>query len=185
MTDKKEKWQKFITKLILKMKSLVSEEAKPLEEGITHMQQQIASLQDRLENVTANIPNQIEEVVQKQLTELLQSEMLLSTSVDLSDVQLQLNKTTFAPSEEIIVSFVASSTFASNAWIGVIPSSVAHGSETLNDQHDLSFQYINGRKSGNMVFNAPIKEGSYDLRMHDTDFNGNEVYAVSFEVLLT
>ncbi len=106
-----------------------------------------------------------------------------SVVVDLSGVQLLLSKTRFAPGEEIQVSFVASPSFASNAWVGIIPSNISHGSEAVNDSHDLSYQYLSGRTSGTLIFSAPMQIGSYDLRMHDTDSNGREVYSVSFEVL--
>jgi uncharacterized protein YoxC len=159
---------------------MTSSKIDSLEKAVTQLQQQVTHLQQQLESFTANIPNQIEEAVQKHLTQLNLSS--LSTSVNKSSPQILLNKTTFAPTEEIQVSFVALSTFASNAWVGIIPSDIPHGSEAVNDQHDLSYQYLNGRTSGTLVFKAPTPNGSYDLRMHDTDSNGQEVYSVSFEV---
>ena len=44
-----------------------------------------------------------------------------------------LNKRIFAPAKEIQVSFVASSSFANNAWVGIIPFNIPHDSEAVND----------------------------------------------------
>ena len=181
MTEKNSTWWKIVAKWIGRVKSfLSSEEVDSRENALAQVQQQIASLQQQVESISFNIPNQIEEAVQKHLTQLNLSS--LSTSVNKSNPQILLNKTTFAPTEEIQVSFVALSTFASNAWVGIIPSDIPHGSEAVNDQHDLSYQYLSRRTSGTLVFKAPTPNGSYDLRMHDTDSNGQEVYSVSFEV---
>ena len=87
-----------------------------LENGIVQIQQQITHLQQQLELLSANIPNQTEEILHKHLTN--------SNSVTLSAPQIQLNKKTFAPTEEIQVSFLALSTYASNAWIGIIRSDI-------------------------------------------------------------
>jgi hypothetical protein len=95
---------------------------------------------------------------------------------------LSIDKTDFGPGEEIAVSFTAGPGFADNAWIGIIPSSVPHGSEAENDQHDLTYQYLNGKQGGTLRFNAPAVAGDYDFRMHDTDNNGKEIASVSFQV---
>ena len=95
---------------------------------------------------------------------------------------LSLDKSQFAPGEQIVVHFYASSTFAANAWVGIIPANVPHGSEAVNDQNDLTYQYLQNRASGELIFQAPGNPGSYDFRMNDSDNNGNEVGSVSFTV---
>ena len=95
---------------------------------------------------------------------------------------LRLEKTLFAPGEEIRVSFQASRGYAANAWVGIIPSTVPHGSEAVNDQYDLTYQYLRKRVAGELFFKAPVRPGAYDLRMHDTDNRGREVASVSFRV---
>ena len=95
---------------------------------------------------------------------------------------LRLDKHTFSPNEQVRVHFTAPSGFANNAWIGIIPSRIQHGSENVNDQHDLTYQYLSKRTSGTMVFTAPGSPGSYDFRMHDRDDNGHEVTSVTFTV---
>jgi hypothetical protein len=97
---------------------------------------------------------------------------------------LTLEKTEFAPGEAIPVSFTAPASYENNAWVGIIPSDVAHGDEEVNDQHDLAYQYLNKQTKGILNFIAPGQPGAYDLRMHDTDKNGKEVASVSFQVKL-
>lgn len=95
---------------------------------------------------------------------------------------LTLDKKTYDPLEEIKVTFTAPASFESNAWIGIIPSEVQHGNEAENDRYDLVYQYLEKRTSGTLIFKAPDRAGSYDLRMHDTDNNGREVAYASFTV---
>lgn len=95
---------------------------------------------------------------------------------------LKLEKKVFSPGEDIPVTFKAGAGFADNAWIGIIPSHVEHGSESVNDQHDVAYQYLRKKPEGTLVFKAPAKPGKYDFRMHDTDSSGKEVSFISFEV---
>jgi hypothetical protein len=96
--------------------------------------------------------------------------------------KLRLDKQTFAPGDAIAVHFSAPAKYPDNAWVGVIPSTVRHGSEAENDKFDLSYQYLKGRTTGTLTFAAPDKPGAYDMRMHDTDNGGKEVASVSFTV---
>jgi len=96
---------------------------------------------------------------------------------------VHIDKTEYAPGEEITVHFTASKNFDESAWIGIIPSDVPHGSEVENDAHDIAYQYINKQESGTMTFTAPYMPGTFDLRMHDTDNQGKEVTFVRFTVL--
>ncbi|MFH1711867.1 MAG: hypothetical protein ABH846_01360 [Patescibacteria group bacterium] len=95
---------------------------------------------------------------------------------------LSLSKTTFEPGEEIVVNFVALESYDSSAWVGIVPADVEHGDETVNDQYDIDYDYIDGATSGSMTFEAPNQPGDYDLRMHDNDVDGTEVTYVSFTV---
>ena len=88
----------------------------------------------------------------------------------------------YAPEEEIRLNFTAPAEFGPKAWVGIIPSDVPHGSEDENDQHDLSYRYLDKKTQGLLVFNAPKKPGKYDFRMHDTDDNGNEITYIEFTV---
>lgn len=95
---------------------------------------------------------------------------------------LSIERGQYAPGEAIVVSFTAPASYANDAWIGIIPSAIPHGSEAENDRHDLTYQYLQKRTGGSLSFNAPTQPGDYDFRMHDTDSNGREVASVSFRV---
>lgn len=95
--------------------------------------------------------------------------------------ELSLEKSVFTTGEKILVRYTADMNWPSDAWIGIIPSSVSHGSEELNDQYDITYQYIEHHVQGVMVFAAP-EPGHWDMRMHDTDDNGREIASVSFTV---
>lgn len=95
---------------------------------------------------------------------------------------LTLDKTTFRPGEPIRVLFRAQPAYQQHAWVGLIPSAVAHGSSAENDQHDLAYHYLNGRVDGTLEFRAPIEPGDYDLRMFDAESTGEETASASFTV---
>lgn len=93
--------------------------------------------------------------------------------------QLSLNKQTFARGERIQVGFRAPAGLDRSAWVGIIPSNIPHGNEEVNDAHDVTYQYLEGRTSGTLSFTAP-SAGNWDLRMHSTDSTGVEIASVSF-----
>lgn len=96
--------------------------------------------------------------------------------------RIWLEKRVFAPGERIVVRFTANPNWPRNAWIGIIPSRVRHGSESVNDRHDVAYKYLRRLAGGVLVFRAPRRPGRWDFRMHDTDRNGREVAYVSFVV---
>jgi hypothetical protein len=102
-------------------------------------------------------------------------------SAEESPATLKLDNATFAPGEEIQVFFTAPEGLPESAWIGIIPSDVEHGSEPLNDQYDITYQYFKG-SSGSLTFKAPMQPGSYDFRMNEYDGGGREIAYVSFTV---
>jgi hypothetical protein len=99
-----------------------------------------------------------------------------------TSASLNISQYIVSPGESIAVRFSAPAGLASNAWIGIIPSWVAHGSEATNDQHELTYQYLNGMTSGTLYFSAPTTPGSYDFRLNDTDNEGNELTYATFTV---
>ena len=115
---------------------------------------------------------------------LLSKSAVFSVKKSTNQSKLQLEKNNFFPGEEIKLLFFAPPGLESNAWIGIIPSDIPHGDEKVNDQHDLTYQYLSGKTQGEMVFTAPSNPGEYDFRMHDTDSNGKEIASVSFKVTL-
>lgn len=95
---------------------------------------------------------------------------------------LKLSKDSFFPGEEIEVTFTASETLPKTAWVGLIPAKVEHGKESVNDQYDLQYHYVDKKTSGTMVFVAPPEGGSYDLRLNSSDSDGVEIASVTFQV---
>jgi hypothetical protein len=95
---------------------------------------------------------------------------------------LGLDKTRFAPGEAVVVRFTAPGGWPGDAWVGIIPASIPHGSEPVNDQHDITYQYLNKRTAGSLTFRAPDTPGNWDFRLHDTDGGGKEFASVSFTV---
>jgi hypothetical protein len=95
---------------------------------------------------------------------------------------MTVDKTEVEKGGQLTVKWTAPSSFPDNAWIGIIPSKIAHGSESENDKHDVTYLYLKGKTSGTFLFTAPNKRGSWDLRMHDTDSGGVEVASVTFKV---
>lgn len=109
--------------------------------------------------------------------------LLITQGISLAHGEsLRLDKKWYQTGEEIRVHFTAPPHFPSDAWIGIVPSHIAHGSEAVNDQHDLSYEYIDKRTTGVIVLQTPTQPGSYDIRMHDTDSDGREVCSVTFKV---
>ncbi len=97
---------------------------------------------------------------------------------------LEIDKSNYMPGEKIIIEYTADPNWNETAWIGIIPSNVAHGKESENDANDLYYQYLKKSDKGVMEFSAPNKAGKYDIRMHDNDdgLKGLEIFSVSFTV---
>ena len=102
--------------------------------------------------------------------------------LDSQAARLELGRTFVAPGQQVVVSATTAMALPRDAWIGIIPSHVPHGDESVNDQHDLSYQYLEGRQHAVFVFTAPDTPGSYDLRLHSTDAGGVELASVTFQV---
>ena len=92
---------------------------------------------------------------------------------------LWIERNALLPHEKVSLYFLASPELAASAWVGLIPSEVEHGSTSLNDQHDVSYQYLSKRTSGIMVFKAPGTKGAYDFRLNGPS---KEAASVSFTV---
>lgn len=101
-----------------------------------------------------------------------------------STATLEISKTTFAPGEEFEVKYTADSTCDVTAWIGIIPSDVEHGQETVNDENDIDYEYLGTGTTGTIKFTAPEEPGDYDLRLNNSDTlpDAKEITSVSFKV---
>jgi len=84
--------------------------------------------------------------------------------------------------ESVEVGFEAPLSFAENAWIGIVPTDTPHGKESENDPVNLGYEHLDGRSRGSVELQLPTTPGTYDMRMFDSDSNGNEVGSVTFEV---
>lgn len=104
-------------------------------------------------------------------------------TVAMAQARLSLEKDRYMTGEMIRLQFETSPGLMKKAWIGLVPENVPHGSENTNDQHDISYQYLNGKSTGEMAFVGPSKPGQWSFRLHDTNRNGNEIATVAFEVV--
>ncbi len=98
---------------------------------------------------------------------------------------LTIDKTVYNAGDRIVVKFIGSSSYADNAWIGMLPSYITHGNEDDAGYHDLAYHYIGKKLNGELTFVAPSQSGDYDIRMFNTDTccNGQETCSVSFKVV--
>ncbi len=96
---------------------------------------------------------------------------------------ITLSKTTFAPDEQIELTFTAWKWFGSGSWIGIIPSEVGHGDVGINDRHDLAYRYLKNATEGSQIYKAPLKPGAYDFRMNQVNPIRREVASVRFDVV--
>ncbi|MGE0489944.1 MAG: hypothetical protein AB7S38_12130 [Vulcanimicrobiota bacterium] len=97
-------------------------------------------------------------------------------------VKLELSAESFKPGEKIVVRFEAPAGFDRSAWIGVVPSVVEHGKESVNDENDAGYVHLDGRTIGTAELVAPPEPGNYDVRLNDSDSDGKEVASASFTV---
>lgn len=97
---------------------------------------------------------------------------------------IRLNKSRFAPAEPITitVSIKAEDKLDETAWVGIVPSAVEHGSEPINDQHNLGYKYLGKSLYGQTTLPAPNAPGFYDLRLNNSDTDGKELAFVTFVV---
>ena len=95
-------------------------------------------------------------------------------------IKITPSRSSYKSDEYINFSFI-SPELPDDAWIGIVPAEIPHGDEAVNDQHETSYKYLEGRTSG--AFSLPNPgPGEWTLRLHDTDNNGREIAYVAFEV---
>lgn len=91
-----------------------------------------------------------------------------------------LDKTVYAPGEEIEVTIANYEDPADTAWVGVIAADVAHGDEALNDENDIDYEYVVIAINGMVYLNAPMEVGEYTVRLNSAD-SGDEAEEVAYE----
>lgn len=97
---------------------------------------------------------------------------------------ITLQKTEYAPGDDLQATFMATADLPKDAWIGVIPAEATHGTEEDNDKVDVSYMYLSGKTEGSVGLKAPMKPGKYDLRLNESDQGGKEL-ATSVEFNVT
>ena len=99
-----------------------------------------------------------------------------------SQVKLELLAESVKPGQKIVVKFEVPGGLDRSAWLGLVPSAVAHGKESVNDENDTGFVHLEGRTIGRAELVAPPEPGSYDVRLNDNDSDGKEIGSVTLEV---
>ncbi|MBI5498640.1 MAG: hypothetical protein HY907_00230 [Deltaproteobacteria bacterium] len=102
-------------------------------------------------------------------------------------LSLWVDDPTFEPCEPIVVHFRAPVHWPSDAWIGLVRAHVPHGSEAVNDEHDIAYEHLQGRTLGTVEFvpanvDGLWSAGLWEARMFDTDGGGREFASVAFEI---
>ena len=97
---------------------------------------------------------------------------------------VSVDSETYAPGDTITVTYDVVDEVQENAWIGIIPAETAHGAEVDADAVDVNYEYFTGAPSGTKTFPAPATEGTYDVRVFNTDNSDGLELATSetFEV---
>lgn len=99
-----------------------------------------------------------------------------------ASIELDKDKDTYAPGENITITYTAPSTFDKTAWIGLVPSIIEHDNERINYQESIMKKELAGNTSGKMTFKAPDMPGVYNFRMYNSTTNGQEVEDVKIIV---
>jgi outer membrane protein OmpA-like peptidoglycan-associated protein len=87
------------------------------------------------------------------------------------------------PGDEIQVQFTITGRLPDDAWLGIVPSNIPHGSEQTNDENDRGYEYIHSRSAATVTLTAPDEAGAYDIRLNDSDAEGGvEIASVPFQV---
>lgn len=95
------------------------------------------------------------------------------------DGRMAPDKTTYAPGEEIRLTFVSNTPLDGGAWVGVVPSSTPQGLEEYGNAAYLGYAYTGDAQGDILILYAPGEPGSYDLRLYNA---GLELASVSISV---
>lgn len=94
-----------------------------------------------------------------------------------------LDRRIYEPGERMTVQWRSPGTYDADAWVGMIPDIVPHGSETDGDAADLTWVRLGQRRAGSASFLAPQFPGTWTVRMYDgDDADSREVASAPFFV---
>jgi len=85
--------------------------------------------------------------------------------LELTGVEFSLNKTKYAPDEEIIVKYTGHKNLTDRSWLGLFEA----GTEKQNNNDFIDYQYLKPKIGGQLVFKAPSIKGLYQLRLFYND----------------
>ena len=97
-----------------------------------------------------------------------------------SSIRLEIAKSRYFSNEEIVIDFTVPE-LSHDAWMGIVPAEIPHGDEAVNDEHDVSYKYLQGATIGEFSFPNPGL-GDWTIRLHDKDEGGRELAYVEFNV---
>lgn len=107
----------------------------------------------------------------------------VTLTVTTPGARVWLDRQDYVSCQKMDVHFSATSELGQRAWVGIVPSEVAHGSSAENDRHDVDYKYLSGKSEGTVQLNAPCRGGNWDVRLHDSaSSGGNEIASASFVV---
>lgn len=100
---------------------------------------------------------------------------------------LSVDKATFAPGEEITITYdFPVQLESSTAWTGIVPHATARTEEenrtAVMSTTDYTWAYMTGELQGTMQLTAPTKPGTYDIRLISSDTEGVELYSITITV---
>jgi hypothetical protein len=107
------------------------------------------------------------------------ADMLPKEVITELDGRMTPDKTTYAPGEEIRLTFVSNTALDGGAWVAIVPSNTPQGSEEYGNAAYLSYAYASDVSNDILILYAPEAAGSYDLRLYNA---GLELASVSFSV---
>ncbi|WP_448564444.1 hypothetical protein [Thalassotalea ganghwensis] len=101
-------------------------------------------------------------------------------------IQLSLDKSDYYPEEPIHLNYVVPHSLPDTAWVALVPSSAPNGFSSVNNQQKLEYKRVSGGDKGTLVFTAPNKLGTYELRIHDGEAHDSiELKSLVFDVSLS
>jgi hypothetical protein len=106
-------------------------------------------------------------------------DMLPKVVITELDGRMTPDKTTYAPGEEVRLTFISNTPLDGGAWVAVVPSDTPQGLEEYGNAAYLGYAYTRDAQGDILTLYAPGEPGSYDLRLYNA---GLELASVSISV---
>lgn len=95
---------------------------------------------------------------------------------------MEIDKSIYDKGEIIRITFTKTDSTPGKAWVGIIPSSVPHGSEAVNDENDIIYRFIEDHPDGKLSFRAPTSGQQWDIRYNSNDGANQEYSYITFSI---